>query len=129
MQKIWEMQVQSLGWEDPLEEGMVTHSSILAWKITWTEEPSGLQSIRLQRMEHNWSDLAHKHTLALLLISQFIHPSVHQLIHLLFPWILKYVSDYCALPNAAAWIALISIQYVFDFSLIGKFTYKEIHTS
>ena len=39
-----ETQVRSLGWEDPLEEKMVTHSSILAWKIPWTEEPGGLQS-------------------------------------------------------------------------------------
>ena len=41
--------VQSLGWEDPLEEGMTTHSSILAWKITQTEEPGRLQSIKSQR--------------------------------------------------------------------------------
>ena len=39
--------VQSLGWEDPLEEEMATHSSILAWRITWTEEPGGLQSMGL----------------------------------------------------------------------------------
>ena len=38
-------QVPSLGWEDPLEEGMATHSSILAWRIPWTEEPGGLQSM------------------------------------------------------------------------------------
>ena len=37
--------VQSLGWEDPLEEGMTTHSSILAWRIPWTEDPCGLQSM------------------------------------------------------------------------------------
>ena len=42
------MQVQSLGQEDPLEESMATHSSIYAWRIPWTEEPSGLQSIGLQ---------------------------------------------------------------------------------
>ena len=42
---MWETWVQSLGWEDPLEEGMATHSSILAWRIPWTEEPGGLQSI------------------------------------------------------------------------------------
>ena len=41
-----EKQVQSLGWEDPLEKEMATHSSILAWKIPWTEEPGGLQSMR-----------------------------------------------------------------------------------
>ena len=46
------------GSEDPLEEGMTTHSSILAWRIPWTEEPSGLQSTGLQRVRHNWSDLA-----------------------------------------------------------------------
>ena len=41
---VQEMWVRSLDWEDPLEEGMATHSSILAWKIPWTEEPGGLQS-------------------------------------------------------------------------------------
>ena len=40
-----ETQVRSLGWEDPLEKGMATHSSILAWRIPWTEEPGGLQSM------------------------------------------------------------------------------------
>ena len=44
------MQVQSLGWEDPLEEEMVTYSSILAWKIPWTEETGGLQSMGSQRV-------------------------------------------------------------------------------
>ena len=47
------MQVQSLGWEDALEEGMATHSSILAWRIRWREEPGGLQSTA-----HDWSDWA-----------------------------------------------------------------------
>ena len=40
-----ETQVQFLGWEDPLEKGMATHSSILAWEVPWTEEPGGLQSV------------------------------------------------------------------------------------
>ena len=47
------MQVQSLGREDPLEKGMATHPSILAWKSPWTEEPGGLQSIGLQRVKRN----------------------------------------------------------------------------
>ena len=47
------MQVQALGWEDPLEEGMATHSSILAWRISWTEEPGSLQSTGPQRVEHD----------------------------------------------------------------------------
>ena len=45
--------VQSLGWEDPLEKEMATHSSILAWRVPWTEEPSMLQSVGSQRVEHN----------------------------------------------------------------------------
>ena len=46
---MWEIWVRSLGWEDPLEEGMATHSNILAWEIPWTEQLDGLQSIGLQR--------------------------------------------------------------------------------
>ena len=47
-------QVQALGWEDPLEKVMATHSSILAWRIPWTEEPGGLESIGLQRVRYDW---------------------------------------------------------------------------
>ena len=50
---MWKTEVRSLGWEDPLENGMVTHSSILAWRIPWTEEPGGLQSMGSQRVKHN----------------------------------------------------------------------------
>ena len=50
MQEMW---IQSLGQEDPLEEGMATHSSILAWRIPWTEESGGPQSLELQRVGHN----------------------------------------------------------------------------
>ena len=46
-------QVQSLGWEDALEKGMATHSSILAWRIPWTEESGGLQSMGSQRVGHD----------------------------------------------------------------------------
>ena len=47
-----ETQVQSLGWEELLEEGMATHSSILAWRIPWTEKPGGLQSMGSRRIRH-----------------------------------------------------------------------------
>ena len=56
MQETW---VQSLGHEDPLEKGMATHSSIPAWKISWTEEPGGLQSMGPQRVEHNRATNTH----------------------------------------------------------------------
>ena len=52
------MSVCNLGCEDPLEENIATHSSILAWRIPWTEEPGGLQSMGSQRVGHNCSDLA-----------------------------------------------------------------------
>ena len=48
-----ETRVCSLDWEDPLEKGMATHSSILAWQIQWTEEPGGLQSMGSQRVGHD----------------------------------------------------------------------------
>ena len=50
---VQETQVRSLGWEDPLEKEMATHSSTLAWKIPWTEEPGGLQSMGSQRVGHD----------------------------------------------------------------------------
>ena len=50
MQETW---VQALGWEDPLEKGMAMHSSILAWRIPWTKEPGGLQSMGSQRVGHD----------------------------------------------------------------------------
>ena len=58
MQETPETQALSLGWEDPLEEGMATHSIILAWRMPWTEEPGQLQSVALHRVGHNRSDLA-----------------------------------------------------------------------
>ena len=58
MQETW---VWSLGREDSLERGRATHSSILAWRIPWTEEPGELQSIELQRVRHDWSEFSHHH--------------------------------------------------------------------
>ena len=50
---MWETWVRSLGWEDPLEKGKGTHSSILAWRIPWTEGPGGLQSMGSRRIRHD----------------------------------------------------------------------------
>ena len=58
VQETQDTQVQSLVQEDPLEEGVATHSSILAWRIPWAEEHGGLLCIGLQRIGHNWIDLA-----------------------------------------------------------------------
>ena len=64
-----EMKVQSLGQEDPLEEGMATYSSILARRIQWTEEPGGLLSVGSQRVRHNGSDWAPTHVLSMVGVS------------------------------------------------------------
>ena len=56
-----EMQVQSPGWEDPMEKEMVTHCSTLAWEIPWTEEPGRLQSMEPQRVRHNLLTNTHTH--------------------------------------------------------------------
>ena len=69
-QKTW---IQSLGQEDPLEEGMATHSSILTCRIQWTEEPGGLQSIGSQKVGHDWSDWAWTHVR-------------HDPVEIKFPW-------------------------------------------
>ena len=50
-----------LGWEEPLEKGMATHSSILAWRILWTEKPGGLRSLGSQRVGDNWATNTHPH--------------------------------------------------------------------
>ena len=60
-QELQETQIWSRGQEDPLEKGMATHSSILAWRISWTEDPGGLQSMWSQRIGHNCSNLACTH--------------------------------------------------------------------
>ena len=57
-----ETRVQFLDWEDPLEKEMATCSSILAWRIPWTVEPGGLQSIGSQRVRHDWATNTHTHT-------------------------------------------------------------------
>ena len=57
-----ESQAQPLGWEDPLEEKMASHSSILAWRIPWTEEPGRLEYMRSQRVRHDWATKTHTHT-------------------------------------------------------------------
>ena len=76
---VWESQVQSLDWEDPLEKGMETHSSILAWKVPWTEEPGRLQS--WGRKETDTTE--HTHTQPLLRSRNriFPHPEVTSSLH------------------------------------------------
>ena len=80
-----ETQVQSLGWEDPLANGMATHSSILAWRIPWTEEPGGVQSMRSQRVRHKWaSTKTRTHTICLKAMCIHVHFLFHWTVGLYF---------------------------------------------
>ena len=89
-----ETQAPSLGWEDPLEEEMVTQSSILDWSIPWTEEPGELQSMGSQRVEHNW---ASEH-IAQLILSLTI--KTHKNTHFIkFYFIFKLYKIVFILPN------------------------------
>ena len=85
LQETW---VWSLGWEDPLEKGMATHSSTLAWRVPWTEEPGRLQSMGSHRVGHDWSDLALRnwHTVEVLQ-DLFYEQTVCELTNLKFPLI------------------------------------------
>ena len=69
------MQVQCLGQEDPLGEGMATHSNILAWKIPWTEDPGELWSIGSQRVRQDRSNLEHTHSI-------YIHTHIYIYTHI-----------------------------------------------
>ena len=75
MQEVKKTRVWPLGQEDPLEEEMATNSSILVWRIPWTEEPGRLQFMGLQGVRHDWSDLAHTSTYWASLVAQMVKNS------------------------------------------------------
>ena len=84
-QKPQEMWAWSLGQEDPLKEDMATHSSILAWRISWTEDHEELESIGSQRVGHDWSDLRHTQTCFYTCSCSYIHLHIH-----IYFWIFKF---------------------------------------
>ena len=83
---MWETWVQSLGWKDSLEKEMTTHSSILAWRIPWIEEPGRLQSIALYRVARNSSDLAYT--------TEQLHFHFHFEWFSGFPYFLQFKSEF-----------------------------------
>ena len=93
------MWLQSLGWEDPLEEGMATHSSLLAWRIPWTEEPCRLQSIASQRVRHDRSNLACK---------LIYYPTLHHIHHTIHSY---HSGEKQLLLQTAMWINLTHIMW------------------
>ena len=101
VQETW---VQSLGWEDPLEKEMVTHSSILAWKISWTEEPGGLQSMGSQRVGHDWATNTY-------LLTYNLRISLRE-------WLFIICSSWCPIPLNFSKVLSFLLLPVFLFSFV-----------
>ena len=101
--------VRPLGWEDPLEEGMATHSSILAWEIPWTEEPGGLQSMGSQRAGYDWAT-KHIHT------------------HVYFYWSIVDLQCCTNLCCTAKWLSNIDILFyiLFHYGLSWDIEYNSL---
>ena len=119
MQETW---ARSLGWEDPLEKGMTTHSSIFTWRIPWTEEPGGLQSIGSQRVEHDQVTKHAHSTLLILIVVGDALPVVPQLYFLPF-WDLQEDSKPSPFLSNGCGICYLWIYY-FSFllwSFINKY--------
>ena len=114
LQETW---VQSLGWQDSLEEEMATHSSILAWKIPWTEKPGGLQSMGWQRVEHN---LATEHTCSLSWKKKNLKQSREN------PEFFEYV-HWWIYPNSLNYGAKYAGNQTFKISVLFPWYYTRIH--
>ena len=117
-----ETRFRPLGQEDPLEEGMATHSSILAWRIPWTEEPGGLQSIGSQRVGHNWSDLACVHVL--LSVSTFIIPSFKNFIFLFYFFMFRLCRTACGI--LVSWLGMEPLSPAVEAQRLNCYTTREV---
>ena len=105
-----ETRVRSLGWEDPLEKEMAIHSSTMAWKIPWTEEPGRLQSMGSQRVGHDWATSLHFKVYAELFHYSF-NPSwtLSHVCHLFISFCEVSAQVFCPLLN---WVLGLSYQFV-----------------
>jgi len=112
MQEMQETWVRSLGWEDLLEKGLITHSSIFAWRIPWTEEPGRLQSIGLQIAWLDWSNWACTHALTNNIPRMFSSvQSLSRVRLLVTPWIAARQAS-LSITNSRSSLRLTSIELV-----------------
>ena len=106
------MWVQSLGWEDTLEESMATDSSIVAWRIQWTEEPGGLQTIGSQRVRPDWRDLAW--------LCQECEV-LHLLLHVMDPGLRNWTSGF-GLPKTLISLLLTALTLTLGILMSGSYS-------
>ena len=127
IQETW---VQSLGWEDTLEKEIATHTSILAWRIPWIEEPGGLQSMGSQRVRHNWATNTHTHTHTHIITSGELMLTNHriQTTHLdgLASWWARNHSWFSLLHQSPSFTYRVPIFGVYQ--VLGSKTEKEMAT-
>ena len=116
---IQESWVRSLGQEDPLEEEMATQSSMIAWKIPWTEEPDGLQSIGLHRVGHDWRDLASVQTLPSYFFSRYSFSGLANLPLILQIWKYNPITlNFSQLRSTSCiWISTYFYSFLFSIKL------------
>ena len=101
---MWETRVQSLGQEDPLEKEMAAHSSILAWRIPWMEEPGGLQSMGSRRVRHDWATSLHFTSDSILKRRDItVSTKVHLVKAMVFPLVM-YRCESWTIKKAEHWI-------------------------
>ena len=119
MQETW---VQSLGWEDPLQKGMATHFSILAWRTPWTEEPGGLQSMGSQRVWHDWVTniftficFIHIYPLHMYPIDTHIPATPYKC------WQIWYVKNNTAVALSHLWISALNVQNKISFFILKEY--------
>ena len=128
---MWETWVRSLGQKDPLQKGMATNLSILAWRIPRTEEPGRLQSIGSQRVRHNWetftvSSFQIYDTVVLLTIVTMLYTTFPGLIYLITKSLYLWPSPPVSLLSASGNHQ--SVLCIYKFSFFVDFTYKWDHT-
>ena len=119
MQETW---VQSLGWEDPLQKGMATHFSLLAWRTPWTEEPGGLQSMGSQRVWHDWVTniftficFIHIYPLHMYPIYTHIPATPYKC------WQIWYVKNNTAVALSHLWISALNVQNKISFFILKEY--------
>ena len=125
MQETW---VWSLGWDDPLQKGMATYSSILAWRIPWPEEPGRLQSMGSQRVRHNWTTntftscslWAASQVFGLMLFDFRVHASVYLLTLLLHFSVFQIREDGGSVTLAAVEVMRVSWQGIYFEDIVGR---------
>ena len=118
MRETW---VWPLGWEDPREKGKATHASILAWRIPWTEEPGGLQSMGLQRVRHDWATKHSTSYASTKFYKEKRDGDGHSLAHI---WEHRVTSKWANISSVFSHFLFLSCSSIVHFSLLSSLPFS-----